>query len=223
MESEELSYPGVFKKDAINVVRKSRLDDSSSSTHMEGNLSQSVETYLNANETGEKDVENLSPNDRDFAFCIPMSARDYEAVLYFGRRSNWFTKISYRMTHIYGNFVFNISGLADIDSEVIENKVKELLQTVHMMSSEFVLIENEDICIQKTIEEVNQKQTNVCLIRQGNDIEIISDSYKELLEAKGILLHNVTRKKREKRRKRTFVKEEYQLTKIKIQFKTSRT
>lgn len=58
-----------------------------------------------------------------------------------------------------------------------------------------------------------QKKTNVCLTGEGNGIEIISDSYEELLQAQSLLQQNTTGKAN-KRARRTFIKYAPNLTKL---------
>lgn len=38
------------------------------------------------------------------------------------------------------------------------------------------------------MQDVEQKTPNVCLIKSDNDIEIITENYKDLQDAKGLLL-----------------------------------
>lgn len=66
-------------------------------------------------------------------------------------------------------------------------------------------LENKDIDLKKAMQYEKQKKTNVYLTSEGNGIEIISDSYEELLQAQSLFQQNTTGKAN-KRARRTFIK-----------------
>lgn len=67
---------------------------------------------------------------------IPMTLRDYQAVLFFGRKNSWFRDFFEQISHINGNFVCNLPDLSVIDLKMIKNKITELLAYIQRMSFE---------------------------------------------------------------------------------------
>lgn len=68
-------------------------------------------------------------------------------------------------------------------------------------------INDKDIDIKKTLQEIEQMKPSVCLFWNESDIDLISDIYSELVEAKCLLLQNFFGKGYE-RAGRTFAKKE---------------
>lgn len=75
MQSNELSKIGILLQ---NINCKPRKDDPSSSTHLKSDSVIIVKPYQSVTEKG---LGKNSPN--DVIFYIPMTLRDYQAVLFF--------------------------------------------------------------------------------------------------------------------------------------------
>lgn len=184
------------------------LDDKSSSIHLRGNLSQIVEANKKVLAIRQKDLNRMDSLDAvQYIISIPMSERDYQAVEFYGLKLDWFKEISKKVEYING--FLGISDLPEDSGNWMDKKLKELLESVKMMSFENLMVD-KNINIAKAIKEVKQKTPNVCLINKQNEIEIISDSYTELLEAKDLLLNQqkMTGKGKGIRDGRTFMKTE---------------
>lgn len=140
---------------------------------------------------------------------IPMTLRDYQAVLFFGRKNSWFRDIFKQISHINGNFVCNLPDLSVSDLKMIKNKITEILAYIQRMSFETcnIPMNDKDIDIKKTLQEIEQMKPSVCLFWNESDIDLISDIYSELVEAKCLLLQNFFCKGYE-RAGRTFAKKE---------------
>lgn len=130
---------------------------------------------------------------------IPMTLRDYQAVLFFGRKNSWFRDIFKQISHINGNFVCNLPDLSVSDLKMIKNKITELLAYIQRMSFETcnIPINDKDIDIKKTLQEIEQMKPSVCLFWNESDIDLISDIYLELVEAKCLLLQNFVKDTKE--------------------------
>lgn len=195
---EEYMEPFTLSKTQFlmqNADCKPCLNYPNSSTHMEGDPSQIVKTYESATKTKENDVEKKVSH-LNFVIAMPMTIRDYRAVLYFGRKNDWFRKITSQITHINGNFECSLPYLSvDEDTfQITETKITDLLKGIQQMSSDYIPIDNKDIDLNKALQYVEQAKLNVCLICKTNDIEIISDDYKELQRAKRLLQQKIARK-----------------------------
>lgn len=112
-----------------------------------------------------------------FDIHIPMTLRDYQAVLFFGRKNSWFRDIFKQISHINGNFVCNLPDLSVSDLKMIKNKITEILAYIQRMSFETcnIPINDKDIDIKKTLQEIEQMKPSVCLFWNENDIDLISD------------------------------------------------
>lgn len=86
----------------------------------------------------------------------------------------------------------NLPDLSVIDLKMIKNKITELLAYIQRMSFETcnIPINDKDIDIKKTLQEIEQMKPSVCLFWNESDIDLISDIYSELVEAKCLLLQN---------------------------------
>lgn len=181
------------------------LDDKSSSIHLVGSLSQIVEANKKVLEIRQKGLNRMDSSDAaQYIISISMSERDYEAVKFYGLKNGLFKNISSKVE--FTNGFLAISDLSADRGNLMEKEIKELLERVKMMTSEYVLVK-KDIDIADAIEEMQQKKQNVCFINKQNEIEIISDNYTELLEAKGLLQQKMTGKV-SSRKSRTFAKTE---------------
>lgn len=180
------------------------LDDKSSSIHLVGKLSQIVEANKKVLEIRQKDLNRTDSFDAaQYVICISMSEHEYQAVKFFGLKNDLFKKISNKVEYINGSLVSNLPAES---GKLMEEKIEELLEKVRMMTKENVLVE-KDFDIAKAIEEVQQNKQNVFFINKQNEIEVISDNYTELLEAKGLLQQKMTGKV-SSRKRRTFAKTE---------------
>lgn len=160
-----------------NVDCKPKLDYPSSSTHLKSNLAKNVKTYQSVRETKEKELGKNSPSDVIFDIHIPMTLRDYQAVLFFGRKNSWFRDIFKQISHINGNFVCNLPDLSVSDLKMIKNKITEILAYIQRMSFETcnIPMNDKDIDIKKTLQEIEQTKPSVCLFWNEIDIDLISD------------------------------------------------
>lgn len=73
------------------------------------------------------------------------------------------------------------------------------------MASDHITIEDKDIDIKKTLQEIEQMKPSVCFLWNKNEIEIVSDNYTDLLEAK-VLIQQKMPGKTSRRAMRTFSK-----------------
>lgn len=187
-----------------NINCKPRKDDPSSSTHLKSDSVIIVKPYQSVTETREKGLDKNSPN--DVIFYIPMTLRDYQAVLFFGRKNSWFRDLSKQISYINGNFVCSLPDLS-VNGLNIKNKITELLARIKDMAEDYIPMKDKNIDIKKTLQEIEKITPCVCFLWNENNIEIISDSYTELLQAKGLLQQNLSGKAN-RRTGRTFTKEE---------------
>lgn len=195
---EEYMEPFTLSKTQFlmqNADCKPCLNHPNSSTHMEGDPSQIVKTYESATKTKENDVEKKVSH-LNFVIAMPMTIRDYRAVLFFGRKNDWFRKLTTQITHINGNFECSLPNLSvdENNFKIIETKIMDILKGIQQMSSDYIPIDNKDIDLNKALQYVEQAKLSVCLICKTNDIEIISDDYKELQRAKKLLQQKIARK-----------------------------
>lgn len=176
---------------------------------MKSDSAKNVKTYQSVREAKEKDLGKNSPNDVMFEIHIPMTLRDYQAVLFFGRKSSWFRDIFKQISHINGNFVCNLPDLSVSDLKMIKNKITELLAYIQCMCIDTcnAPINDKDIDIKKTLQQIEQMKPSVCLFWNESDIDLISDNYADLLQAKCLLQQKIFRKGN-KRAGRTFAKKE---------------
>lgn len=75
------------------------------------------------------------------------------------------------------------------------------------MAEDYIPMKDKNIDIKKTLQEIEQITPCVCFLWNENNIEIISDSYTELLQAKGLFQQKMFGKAN-RRARRTFTKEE---------------
>lgn len=137
----------------------------------------------------------------EISIRIPVSDRDYRCVLYFGNQTEWFGNLKNKVQFKTGFLC--IDNLVADNAKIIEEKIKQLLKRIQMMTYDNILIENRDIDVEKIMHQVQLKKPIICLIKNRNDIEIISENYMELLEAKGLLLQ-IIRSGTNRRQVRTF-------------------
>lgn len=171
-------------------------DNNSPSIFIEGSLSQIVEANQRLIEKNRNGVNKTNvAGDSVLIINIPMSERDYQAVRFFGSKIKWFKEIINKVTYIEGSLC--VSDLTADNGDIFEEKIKQFWMKVGMMSSENVSLKSMDIDLKKVMEDLEQEKPNVCFIKTHNDIEIITENYTELQEAKGLLLQMSSGKPKE--------------------------
>lgn len=195
MHSEE------YGNDVLKIVKDSGCFvmnvDNNSSVQISGSLEgiEKVNLHLTKKKEGNGNTRNSEEGtDYRYVIAIPMSERDYEAVSYFGNKYAWFKTISNNVKYIDGSLCVIESDV--VDGQDIENKLDDLIKKVQSMAYDNIPVENKKIDVQKAMQEVGMMKPNVCLLWNQKDMifEIISESYSELLEAKGLLLQKMTGK-----------------------------
>lgn len=90
---------------------------------------------------------------------------------------------------------------------MIKNKITELLARIKDMAEDYIPMKDKNIDIKKILQEIEQMTPSVFFVWNENNIKIISDSYTELLKAKGLFQQKMSGKAI-RRARRTFTKEE---------------
>ncbi|XP_062591829.1 uncharacterized protein LOC134253316 isoform X4 [Saccostrea cucullata] len=150
---------------------------------IQGSLSQIIEANRKLSVKGKKG-EHSSSDMINYVINIPMNERDYRAFLYFADQHSWFKKVANVIQYVEDALVCTLP--AD-EGKFTEEKMKEELKYVQMMNSDIIMTKNKDINIQEIKEEIRQKKPNVFLLHREDSVEIICESYTELLEVKGLL------------------------------------
>lgn len=90
---------------------------------------------------------------------------------------------------------------------IIENKVENLLICVKKMCSVYIEIQSVHFGIdfKKKIKEIELQKPNICVIINDKEIQIISENYMYLLEAKD-LIQQIWPRRVNRRAGRTFAK-----------------
>lgn len=136
---------------------------------------------------------------------IRMSHKEYEVFKYFGTECQWFK--------MYGNnLIFNENGLmceVPIDDEnQVKEEMEKHLKKIRSMSSDYTeIIENPDCNIVAITQNIQELFPTVCLVIDKKVIELISDSYEDLLKVKNLLKQQMSGIKN-RRAGRTFEKSE---------------
>lgn len=137
--------------------------------------------------------------------CIPVSEWAFKAFLHFGCKYDWFRTIANKTKYTNGCLCLEDLTLENV--RIIENKVVNLLLCVKMMSSDNIEIpwDHFDIDFKKKIKEIELQKPNVCVIINYKEIQIISENYMDLLEAK-YLIQQIWSRRVNRRAGRTFAK-----------------
>lgn len=207
MHSEE------YGNDVLKIVKNSGCTvmnvDNHSSVQISGSLEGIEKVNLHLAKKKEDINKRYPEEETDFRYVIamPMSEKEYKAVSYFGDKCTWFKEILNIVKYVDGSLCINELNV-DVGQD-IEKKLDGLFKEVQSMTSDCIQIpgEFEKDNVKKTIEEIAQMNPSVCLLWSENDIEIISGSYTELLQAKGLLQQKMSGKAN-RRTGRTFTKEE---------------
>ncbi|XP_061162262.1 uncharacterized protein LOC133171516 [Saccostrea echinata] len=157
---------------------------------IQGSLSQIIEANRQLSVKGKKD-EHSSSEMTELVIRIPMSERDNKAFMYFADQHSLFKKVANVIQYVDGVLICTVP--AD-EGKFTEEKMEEELKCVQMMNSDIVAIENKEINIHQVIEEIKQRNSNVFLLHRKDSIEIICESYTELLEVKGLLVQKLSGK-----------------------------
>lgn len=165
----------------------------------EGGKEQTITKRVNQNE--------IVPADGSInCICIPVSEQEFKAFLHFGYTYDWFRTIANKTRYTNGCLCFDDLTMENV--EIIEKKVDKLLQSVKMMSSDNIRIIEEfnyGIDLKKKIKEIELKKPNICVIINDKDIELISENYMDILEAKA-LIQQIWQPRVNRRAGRTFAK-----------------
>lgn len=188
-DSKEVTETEEMKKTVQDTGCKAEMNKKNLSIHIKGNLShgQTVKAKQKLIERRGKDTSKMDTMEEAyFIIQIPMSKRDYQAVNFFGNKFDWFKRISNQVVYMNGSLF--ISDLDADSMKNIEDNINQILRRVKMMTFDNVSINVNDLELKKAMQDVEQKKPNVCLIKSDIDIEIITENYTDLQEAKGLLL-----------------------------------
>lgn len=153
------------------------------------------------------DQETRSTDTEPFIgfIAIAMSNQEYKVFKHFGTECQWFEKYKNKLD-------FNEKGLICEMSIDYRNQVKEEmekhLENIRSMSSDYTeIIENPDCDIVAIAQSIQKQFPTVCLVINKKAIELISDSYEDLLKVKNLLKQQMSGIKN-RRAGRTFEKSE---------------
>lgn len=137
--------------------------------------------------------------------CIPDSEWEFKAFLHFGCKYDWFRTIANKTKYTNGCLCLEDLTLENV--RIIENKVENLLICVKMMCSVYIEIPSVHFGIdfKKKIKEIELQKPNICVIINDKEIQIISENYMDLLEAKD-LIQQIWPRRVNRRAGRTFAK-----------------
>lgn len=194
-DSKEVREIEEMKKTVQDTGCKAEINKNNLSIHIESNLSQNVKARQRLIERWEKDASKMDTMRETFLIAkFPMSKRDYQAVKFFGNKLDLFKGISNHVEYTEGSLCISVVDANSIKN--IADDINQILMSVKMMSSESVSINVNDLELKKAMQDVEQKNPNVCLIK-SDDIEIISENYIDLQEAKGLLIQMTVGKTKE--------------------------
>ena len=112
---------------------------------------------------------------------IPMLRRDYEILMHFARKHNWFK-------HYMNSISFAEQGLiCEVPSEnelKIEEDIREHLEEVKMMICHEIEAKDDS---KKLIQEIQEKYPNVYLILKDKTVEVISDNNEDALKVQTLM------------------------------------
>lgn len=134
---------------------------------------------------------------------IPMSEWDYKVFCFFGNK--------YQSLKKYGKHLqYDGQGLyCDVpkdEEESVKREMETCLNEIKMMSSDFTEIDiKKGYNLSTIIQNTQQMYPNVCLVENEKYIEIISDSYEDIVKVKAFLNQHMVGKMK-KRVGRTFAK-----------------
>ena len=135
-----------------------------------------------------KDTKSVDNKNCDTIISIPMSNRDYDVLKFFGDKRNWFKQCR---NVIY----FDGHGLACVVSTVECEKIREDIrrrqQEVNMMAFMEAKISDES---KMYIPDLTEENPNVYIRVNDKNIEIISDSYEDVLTLQNMLEQKATGK-----------------------------
>lgn len=186
-DSKEVTDIEEIKKTVQDTECKCEIDKNNLSIHIEGNLSQVEKAQQRLIERWEKDTSKMDTIGETVVIAkVPMSKRDFQAVMFFGNKLDWFKRISNQVWYTEGSLCISVVDAESINN--IENDINQILRSVKTMSFEDVLINANDLELKKAMQNIEQKHPNVCFIKSDNNIEIITDNYIDLKKVKGSLL-----------------------------------
>ena len=154
---------------------------------IKGNLSQlkDVSKFLRKQD---KKTESLEHDDFSSIIAIPMSERDYKVLKHFADTRDWFKQ--------YRNSIdFDGNDLTCVvptnEFEKIKKNIEEHLQEVRQMSSVCDQITEES---KESIQDLEKQYPKVYLFVNDKSIEIISDSYEDVVKLHDMLKPKVPAK-----------------------------
>ena len=144
---------------------------------IKGNFSQikKVSKLLRNHDEKTEDLEY------DNVICIAMSERDYKALMHFGDTRDWFKE--YRNSITFDGHGITC-GVPINEYEKIKKDIKKHLEEVRQMSSVSDQMTDES---KQLIQGLAKQYPNVYLFVNDKSIEIISDSYEDVVKLQDML------------------------------------
>lgn len=127
---------------------------------IEGSLSQIKEINKMLKKRDRQNSEDL---ETEMIFKRTMSEQEYISLHFFGTQLKWFKKKSNEMFYGDGSCCIMMSKE---EGQTFEKDLQELLEKIQQMSSDNLLIQNENIDVANAIKEVFEKKPNFYFYRE---------------------------------------------------------